>query len=98
MKSQWINNLYISMKIFLRWKPMIGLPMIGLVILGIVTMFPTKPLVQGNEVKSNLIWNGSFETENWQKNWNLSNQKWGLENTAVIPDETNRFKQVLRVR
>jgi hypothetical protein len=81
------------MKILLRWKPMIGL-----VILGIVTMFPTKPLVQGNEVKSNLIWNGSFENQNWQKNWNLSNQKWGLENTALIPDQTNRFKQVLRVR
>ena len=71
--------------------------MIGLVILGNVAMFP-KPLAQGNEVKSNLMWNGSFETQNWQKNWNLSNQKWGLENTAVIPDGTNRFTQVLRVR
>lgn len=70
--------------------------MIGLLILGNVAIFP-KPLERGNEVKSNLIWNGSFETQNWQKNWNLSNQKWGVENTAVIPDETNRFKQVLRV-
>lgn len=81
------------MNIFLRWKPTIGL-----VILGSVTLFPTKPLAQVNEVKSNLIWNGSFETQNWQKNWDLSNKKWGLENTALIPDQTNRFKQVLRVR
>ena len=79
------------MDIFLRWKVMIGL-----LILGSIAIF-SKPLEPGNEVKSNLIWNGSFETQNWQKNWNLSNQKWGLENTAVIPDTTNRFKQVFRV-
>lgn len=79
------------MNIFLKWKPIIGL-----VILGSVAMF-FKPLVQEDEVKSNSIWNGSFETRNWQKNWNLSNQKWGLTNTALIPDKTNRFKQVFRV-
>ena len=79
------------MNMSLRWKLIVGL-----LILGNVTMFP-KPL-QGNEVKINLIWNGSFETSNWRKKWNLSSQKWGLENTATIPDETGRFKKVLRVR
>ncbi len=58
----------------------------------------SKPLAQGNEVKSKLTWNGNFETQDWQKNWNLSSQKWGMKNTALIPDQTNRFKQVLRVR
>ena len=80
------------MNISLRWKPIVGL-----LILGNVAMFP-KPLAQRNEVKSNLIWNGSFETSDWQKEWNLSSQKWGLENTTIIPDETRRFKNVLRVR
>ena len=80
------------MNISLSWKPIVGL-----LILGNVAMFP-KPLAQRNGVKSNLIWNGSFETSDWQKKWNLSSRKWGLENTDIIPDETNRFKKVLRVR
>ncbi len=45
------------------------------------------------------LWSSNFNTPDWQQNWQIRSQgQWGMENTAVLPDETGRFGQVLRVR
>ena len=45
-----------------------------------------------------IIWNSNFNTPDWQQDWQIRSQgQWGMENTAVIPDETGQFGQVLRV-
>lgn len=44
-------------------------------------------------------WSSNFSTSDWQQSWQIRSQgQWGMENTAVVPDETGRFGQVLRVR
>lgn len=45
------------------------------------------------------IWSGGFETNDWSKSWSAKIRgDWGLENTEVITDPTNKFSQVLRVK
>ncbi len=45
-----------------------------------------------------IIWSDNFKSLNWQQKWKIrAKNNWGLENTKIIPDPTNKFENILRV-
>lgn len=57
------------------------------------------PKPKTSNVSSKPVWSNGFETSNWMENWGIRKiGKWGLKNTEVMADYSDRFSKVLRVR
>lgn len=57
---------------------------------------PSRSMPSNQSSPKVFIWASSFESSQWQDDWKIQ-RPWGLENTAIVVDQTGRFPQVLRV-
>jgi hypothetical protein len=50
-------------------------------------------------IQTSSLWTGQLIDRNWKDQWGVRNEKdWGWDNLEIITDESDRFKNIIRVR